>query len=185
MDLSNYKYPRDGYHTADQIAELRGVTPKQIYYDVQTGKLKGCYIADERGKMIFMLDKVKEAYEVPSIRQQTAQARKDDASGGPENREAQNYTKARTGNEILKLQKAQLELEELKGSLIPVDKVKSDTFILARTTRDQLLAIPERVSAIFASESEEAKIHDMLKAEIRSALKTIEEVIEQELGHGA
>jgi hypothetical protein len=70
---------------------------------------------------------------------------------------------------------ARLEYEAKSGTLVEVSKVKEAAFKLARTVRDGLLNIPDRVSAELAHETDAAKLHARLTAEIRLVLEALAE----------
>lgn len=176
-----YTYPAEGFLTVAQYAEKRKVSPATMHDYIKRGKLEGCYFRDQRTYVNIDEKKANAALAEPSIREQNNIKTMRESEQDKPIQAAHNYTKARTGVEIIKLQRAQIELDELKGSLIAVDQVKRETFIMARALRDQLLAIPDRNSAIFAAEKDERKIHRMLLDEIRAALKATEEIIKQEI----
>jgi hypothetical protein len=66
-----------------------------------------------------------------------------------------------------------LEYEERIGKLVNADKVRETAFDAARQTRDALLNIPDRVSALMAAESSEVKVRELLTKEIREALSEL------------
>jgi len=65
---------------------------------------------------------------------------------------------------------AKIEFEEKTAKLISRDEVQVAAFTKARTVRDSLLNIPDRLAATLAAESEAEKVHQMLTVEIRKAL---------------
>lgn len=70
---------------------------------------------------------------------------------------------------------AKLDYEERSGKLVDAEEVKKEAFKLARTTRDALLNIPDRVSAEFAGLTTPHEIHVRLSEEIRKALEALQE----------
>ncbi len=176
-----YTYPTEGFLTVAQYAKKRKVSAVTMHDYIKRGKLEGCYFKDQRTYVNIDEAKADAALSEPSIREQNNIKSMRESEDDKPIQAAHSYTKARTGVEIVKLQKAQIELAELKGSLIDVEKVKRETFIMARSLRDQLLSIPDRNSAIFAAEKDERKIHRMLLDEIRGALKATEEIIKKEI----
>lgn len=83
------------------------------------------------------------------------------------------FAKAKTVRETLTAKILQLEYEEKTGKLVNADEVKVTWFNLARTVRDSLLNIPERISAELAAESDEFKVHKILQTEIYKVLETL------------
>lgn len=57
------------------------------------------------------------------------------------------------------------------GRYVDADAVRVAAFNKARTTRDNLLNIPDRLSGALAAESDAHKVHAMLAAKIRQALE--------------
>lgn len=83
------------------------------------------------------------------------------------------YQTARTHREHYNAELARLQLEEREGSLIDAAKAHSDGFAIGRALRDKLLAIPARVSPIFASLEDPVEIGEHLEREIRAALESL------------
>lgn len=72
-------------------------------------------------------------------------------------------------------QLARLEYEERNGSLVKKDRVTLQAFQLARAIRDALLAIPDRLAASVAGESDERTVHEMLRVELVGVLGHLRE----------
>lgn len=66
-----------------------------------------------------------------------------------------------------------LEAKAEIGELISVEEVKTEAFNVARVVRNNLLNIPDRVSALLASINDTEKIHETLTEEIRTALEEL------------
>ena len=180
--MQDYKYPMDGYVTVEAFAKMRGLSKVRMYEIVKTGRLDHAIVKDRLGKMNVNPEKANEIMDVPTVKEQMAKV-KAEASEVPEDaKSAQAYTRARTGNEVLKYQMAQIELEQLKGSLIEVSKVRKDNFLLARILRDQLLSIPERISAQLVGMMDEREIYRLLKDQITEALKAMEDKTRETYG---
>ena len=84
-----------------------------------------------------------------------------------------NYAQARGLHEQYKAGKAKLELDETTGKLISVKDVEKQAYKLARTVRDTMQAIPERLASILAEESDEFTVHEILTKEINECLQAI------------
>ena len=65
-------------------------------------------------------------------------------------------------------EKSQIELAEMRGDLIKKSVIEKEAFNKARTVRDNLLNIPERLSAQLSVEQ-----YDLLKNEIIQALESL------------
>lgn len=98
-------------------------------------------------------------------------ARKSRAKVAKTKRDA--LTIAQTRRELASAEIREMELARLRGDLISASEVRASTFNLARTTRDRLLGIPDRIAALLASESNPAKCHEILTGEIRAAIEAI------------
>lgn len=87
-----------------------------------------------------------------------------DAAGGLD------YFKARAIRESYLARLAKIEFEERTAKLVSRDEVQVAAFTKARTVRDSLLNLPDRLAALLAAEAEAAKVHEILTIEIRRAL---------------
>jgi len=81
------------------------------------------------------------------------------------------YTLSRNRREAADAEMAELKLAEQQGLLIRVDAVKAVLAAAFTSTRDNLLQIPSRLSAILAAETDAAKVHELLQAELYRALE--------------
>jgi hypothetical protein len=80
------------------------------------------------------------------------------------------YARARAVRENYLARLAKIEFEERSGKLVSRDEVEVAAFTRFRTFRDGMLNIPDRVSALLATESDAARVHEILTTEIRKAL---------------
>ena len=85
-------------------------------------------------------------------------------SGGP------SYAQSRAIREAYQARLAKLEFEERSGRMADVSKVKAEAFKVARTVRDGLLNLPDRIAHELAHETDPAKVHARLSDEIRIVL---------------
>nr|CRH07363.1 Protein of unknown function [Candidatus Magnetococcus massalia] len=69
--------------------------------------------------------------------------------------------------------KTEIEVAKLRGELLPVDEVKHVAFTLARRTRDRLMLIPHRLSAILGSEPNPVQVERQMEEAIREALEEL------------
>ena len=90
---------------------------------------------------------------------------------------ASQYTKARAVREHYQARLAKIDYEERVGSLVSKDEVQVAAFNLGRQARDAMLNIPDRIAAPLAAETDPAKCHEMLLAEIRTAMNGFAESI--------
>lgn len=67
----------------------------------------------------------------------------------------------------------ELEYKERNGELVAVRDVKAQAFALARSVRDGLMGIPDRVAPMLAATQDAAQVHRLLSEEIRVALRVL------------
>lgn len=83
---------------------------------------------------------------------------------------ADTYAIHRAERERHQAELKRLEVERRAGELIPAADVQREAFACARTVRDALLGIPDRLAAELAGENDLHKVHARLLGEIRQAL---------------
>lgn len=93
-----------------------------------------------------------------------------EAAAAPEPRTG-TFQQARTLREAYMARLAKLEFDEKSGLLVRADAVKNEAFKVARTVRDNMLNIPDRIAAELANETNQFKVHQRLTQEIRRALE--------------
>ncbi len=85
--------------------------------------------------------------------------------------EAQRY------KEIFQALTKKLEYEKLDGSLLSREEVEKAAFESGRQIRDMLQAIPDRIAPLVAAETDLHACTQILKAEIRSILESMCDVV--------
>lgn len=70
---------------------------------------------------------------------------------------------------------AQLELAERVGALVRRDRVEAEWLRVGRTLRERFMQLPDRLSAELANESDVGEVRRRLDAEVRAALRVLEE----------
>ncbi|WP_410529993.1 hypothetical protein [Wolbachia endosymbiont (group A) of Ischnus inquisitorius] len=81
--------------------------------------------------------------------------------------------KTRIKNEMERGKLLEAKAKAEIGELISVEEVKTEAFNVARVVRNNLLNIPDRVSALLASMNDTEKIHRTLTEEITNALEEL------------
>lgn len=81
--------------------------------------------------------------------------------------------KTRIKNEIERGKLLEAKAKAEIGELVSIEEVKRNAFNTARVVRNNLLNIPDRLSALLASLSDAEKIHETLTEEIRTALEEL------------
>lgn len=86
-------------------------------------------------------------------------------SGGG-NGAASGYAKARAAREFYAAQSAKLAFDERMGKLVRAEEVRMAGYNAARKARDQLMAIPERMSTTLAALLDPGEVQRVLEDEI-------------------
>ena len=85
------------------------------------------------------------------------------------------YHVAKTLRETAEARIAQLKLAELRGELVRVSAVRSAYATRAAALRESILQIPARLAAVLAAETDHARCHDLLQAELHQVLAQLQE----------
>lgn len=88
-------------------------------------------------------------------------------------KKSETYAQAQARKEQALADLRELELAEKEFRLIDRAGVESQAFATARTVRDSMLAIPDRISSLLAAENSAPKVHEALTQEIRKALAVV------------
>jgi hypothetical protein len=83
------------------------------------------------------------------------------------------YTDARALSQRYKAALLKLEIDERTGKLVDAEQIKAVAFGKARTLRDSLLNIPDRLAPILAAEGDQVRVSEILAEEIRAALEEL------------
>lgn len=89
------------------------------------------------------------------------------------------FEEARTLRETIRAELDGLKLAEVRGELVRRDEVERAAFESARALRDTILAVPDRVAAIVAAESDEHRVHEIIRAELMAALSGLSETAQE------
>ena len=95
--------------------------------------------------------------------------------GGGQGGGGTTYVQAKTANEVLKAQRARLELQRAKGELVERQKAQAMVFRLARQERDAWQTWPARVAALMAADLgvDAATVQQVLDQYVRSHLSDL------------
>lgn len=157
------------------LAKFLGVQPSTIHAAVAAGRIRapnadGKYNRDNAAK------------QWKENTDQAKQNRKPRSTPGPKSKFASQESEGRGGSfqaaravrETYAAKLTHLKYQTQAKEVVAVSEVKDQWFKIARTTRDTLLSIPDRLSAIIASipdgADRDAKINAILRKEIRSIL---------------
>lgn len=150
--------------TQSELAKLLGVSTPRVSAVKATGRLEGTYRL--QGRNIFYDEAAAvsawngEAVNVTSI-----------VSGSQQ--EIPSFNESRAKSEHFRADLLRLDLEVKEEKLCETDKVKREAFTMARSVRDALNSIPDRVANQFAAETDPVVIHQSLSEEVRKALERL------------
>ena len=158
-----------------QFAKLVNVSQPAITQAVKIGRLRSY---KEEGKLPFLIEEEAMADWVNNTqRGQYGDALKNvdkDPLEIPDG-DTPNLTHSRAVRESFKAKIEKLKYEEMTGRLVDIEQVRAEYFELARKVRDSLMAIPDRISAQLAVETDQFKIHKKIQHELRIVLRNLKE----------
>jgi len=89
------------------------------------------------------------------------------------------YNLARALREEANAKLADIKQKQAAGELVEVAKIRDIAFKAGRVVRDQVLTIPDRVSADLAAETNQYKVYLLLTNELKNALASLEDVLKE------
>jgi hypothetical protein len=152
-----------------QYARHRGKTKQYINKLVKAGALvmRGTKI-DVRASDQVLDDKPLPEIEEPPAARVVTSARPDD--GAPQRT---SYAEARTIRTVFQAKLARLDFETKQGKLIEADGVRQRISEHVRALRDGLLGLPDRLASTLAAETDQRKVHVLLKTELTRELEAL------------
>lgn len=83
------------------------------------------------------------------------------------------YQKAKAHKEFFAAKLAELDYQQKAGKLVSADRVKAESFKIARRIRDSILSVPEKISAEVAAMDNPREISIYMKEQLAAALKDL------------
>ncbi|TCS37474.1 hypothetical protein EDC30_104278 [Paucimonas lemoignei] len=80
---------------------------------------------------------------------------------------------ARTRTEIARAELFEIEIAEKRGTLVLAEGVKKAAFEKARIVRSALEGLPDRLAPVLAAETDPARCHQLMMAEIKRVLREL------------
>lgn len=152
--------------TTKELSEILGVTQGRISQLKGQGRFDGCFAFVGKNRIDWDKDAAVAAYNNPEIFVQSLR------TPGSE-QEIPSFNESRAKSEHFRAELARLDLEIKEEKLCEADKVKREAFSMARSVRDALNSIPDRVANQFAAETDPVVIHQALSEELRKALERL------------
>lgn len=85
--------------------------------------------------------------------------------------------KARTARDVYQARLIKLEFDRQSGKLIDAAEVEKSAFMVARTVRDALLNIPDRVSHMLAAQTDAGAVHQTLTDELMQVCADLQKAV--------
>lgn len=145
-----------------ELAAIVGKTPQWVRQLTRDGVLRQV----ERGK--YLLSEAVQAYI-------------EHASGGKEENDKPRLIDERTAHERIKREKAELELEQMKGHLHAAADVERLLADLILTTKSRLLGVPSRIATECEQESSDV-VETVVRREIETALSALAKYTPDKIG---
>mgnify|MGYP006935492822 CR=1 FL=1 len=158
------------------FAKLVGVSRAAITIAVNNGRLTAH--EDETGRRFLIEDEASEEWINNTAHKQKENALALDSEKVDLVFQSENVPKlndSRAVRESFKAKIEKLKYEEMLGKLVDIEQAQNKYFEIARKLRDSIMAIPDRISAELAAETNQFNVHKKLTNELRIALREIKE----------
>ena len=154
--------------TSQELAKELGLTVARISQLKTGGLFDGCFSV-LRNRVTWDKEKAITAYNSnnPLVPVTKTKRKKSSALQIP------HINESRAKSEHFRAELARIDLEVKEEELVESSLVKRQAFTAARTVRDSLGNIPDRVANQFAAETDPVEIHKVLTEEIRKALESL------------
>lgn len=170
------------------FSKLVGVSRPAISVAAKNGRLT--YHVDGEGKKYLIEEDALIEWERNTLVSSRNEARsKSDAeltakinaadAGNKDGSSVPSLNDSRAVREAYRARIEKIRYEELSNKVVDVEKAQREYYEMARKVRDCMTAIPDRISAQLAAETNQFKVHKKLMDEIRIALRSL--IDEEEL----
>jgi hypothetical protein len=106
----------------------------------------------------------------PTAQQPPAERQQPSAASG--------YATAKTVDMTYRARLRKLEFDKAEGRMLDAEAIQKKTASDYRTVRDALLGLPDRLAATLAAETDQQKVHTLLRAEIVRSLEAAADAID-------
>ena len=154
--------------TSQELAKELGLTVARVSQLKTGGLFDGCFSV-LRNRVTWEKEKAIKAYNSnhPLVPVTRTKRKKSSELQIP------NINESRAKSEHFRAELARIDLEVKEEERVESSLVKRQAFTAARTVRDSLGNIPDRVANQFAAETDPVEIHRVLTDEIRKALESL------------
>ncbi len=162
-----------------ELARIKGVSKPAVAKAIKSGRIAKA-VVNENGKQKVNLDLALELWGTNTAIKQvpiTAQNKKElkkQVNALPDD-QIPEYNVSRGRKEHYLAELAKIQVAQQKKELVSAKDVEKKSFELAVGIREALLTLPDRVSNLFASETDATAIDSVLRQEIFSCLERFKE----------
>ena len=160
--------------TMSELAKLKNVSRMAVSKKVKSGKLNGA-IVNHNGKKLVNKEEAFRLWELqaPPSRDKSVRTQlKQEINSLPAD-SIPDFAESKAKREFYLAELAKLDVEEKKKQLVSVDEIKKSSFAKARSIREALTNLADRLSHQLAGEDDATVIHTLLSTEHREALENL------------
>jgi len=156
-----------------ELAMLKNVSRAAVTKKIKSGKLEGAVVNHNGRKMVnkeeaFRLWDMADTRVVTTVKKELKQKIDNlPADSIPD------FAESKAKREFYLAELAKLDVEEKKKQLVSVDEIKKSSFAKARSIREALTNLADRLSHQLAGEDDATVIHNLLSTEHREALENL------------
>ena len=154
-------------------ATLQNVSRAAVTKKIKSGKLEGA-VVNHNGRKLVNKDEAIRLWDRADTRVVTTVKKElkqkiDNLSAD----EIPDFAESKAKREFYLAELAKLDVEEKKKQLVSVDEIKKSSFAKARSIREALTNLADRLSHQLAGEDDATVIHNLLSTEHREALENL------------
>ena len=157
-----------------ELSKLKNVSRMAVSKKVKSGKLDGA-IVNHNGKKLVNKEEAFRLWELqaPPSRDKSVRTQlKKEINSLPAD-SIPDFAESKAKREFYLAELAKLDVEEKKKQLVSVDEIKKSSFAKARSIREALTNLADRLSHQLAGEDDATVIHNLLSTEHREALENL------------
>ena len=156
-----------------ELAKLKNVSRAAVTKKIKSGKLEGA-VVNHNGRKLVNKDEAIRLWDRGDTRVVTATKKqlKEKIDSLPAD-SIPDFAESKAKREFYLAELAKLDVEEKKKQLVSVDEIKKSSFAKARSIREALTNLADRLSHQLAGEDDATVIHTLLSTEHREALENL------------
>ena len=160
--------------TMAELAKLKNVSRMAVSKKVKSGKLDGA-IVNHNGKKLVNKDEAFRLWELqaPPSRDKSVRTQLKKEINSLPSDSIPDFAESKAKREFYLAELAKLDVEEKKKQLVSVDEIKKSSFAKARSIREALTNLADRLSHQLAGEDDATVIHNIISTEHREALENL------------